>query len=122
MYNHDNFFVYRCHIWVSFTNINSFKLLVLLSPFIFSKQVVKKKSKSFSLLRSPLGNKKSKDLFTHQEYKGYFYVEFHKTSSLLSFLSTLENLLNDVQFKVVVKGFFCNPVVSKDVSFDLRQL
>lgn len=73
----------------------------MLLPSLVSSTGLSKKVKRFTLLRSPLGNKTSKDQFERIEYSNYFFMESHNACTILQLLDVL-NHLNDIKFKVKV--------------------
>nr|YP_009330438.1 ribosomal protein S10 [Coccophora langsdorfii]ANS72210.1 ribosomal protein S10 [Coccophora langsdorfii] len=95
--------VYRCEIWSLSANIKSLKLLSLLLPFFQPYRGLSINVKRFTLLRSPLGNKRSKDQFEKREHRAYFYVESSKPSEILACVHVLA-LLNEVKCKVKVSN------------------
>jgi len=61
------------------------------------------RTKQFTLLRSPLGNKKAKDQFERREYRNYCYYKTQEASKILGFLEVLRTL-NGVKLKVKVSN------------------
>lgn len=64
--------IYRCEIWSSTTNATSIKLFYLILPISLDYLGLPTEVKRFTLLRSPLGNKTSKDQFERREHRSYF--------------------------------------------------
>nr|YP_011007964.1 ribosomal protein S10 [Chorda asiatica]QWK44437.1 ribosomal protein S10 [Chorda asiatica]WBP69795.1 ribosomal protein S10 [Chorda asiatica] len=93
---------YVCEVWCSSTNMNSFKQWFLFLPLSINGTGLRPYIKRFTLLRSPLGNKRAKDQFERKEYRSYFYVEFKEASKLLAFIDVLR-LSNGVRFKTIVR-------------------
>nr|YP_009050526.1 ribosomal protein S10 [Sargassum fusiforme]AIG23794.1 ribosomal protein S10 [Sargassum fusiforme]QJC59500.1 ribosomal protein S10 [Sargassum fusiforme] len=95
--------VYICEVWSSSANIKSLKLLVFLLPFFQRYQRLSMNIKRFTLLKSPLGNNRSKDQFEKREYRVYFYLESSKPSNVLACVHIL-TFLNEVKCKVKVSN------------------
>nr|YP_009049454.1 ribosomal protein S10 [Sargassum muticum]YP_010381331.1 ribosomal protein S10 [Sargassum kjellmanianum]UVW81865.1 ribosomal protein S10 [Sargassum siliquastrum]AIE46250.1 ribosomal protein S10 [Sargassum muticum]UDH59716.1 ribosomal protein S10 [Sargassum kjellmanianum]UQV81249.1 ribosomal protein S10 [Sargassum muticum] len=96
-------FVYKCEVWSSSANIKSLKLLLFLLPFFQRFRGLSINIKRFTLLKSPLGNKKSKDQFEKCEHRMYFYLESSKPSNILACVHILA-FLNEVKCKVKVSN------------------
>ena len=79
------------------------KLVLFLLPFFQRYRGLPINIKKFTLLRSPLGNKKSKDQFEKREHRMYFYVESNKPSNILAYVHIL-TFLNEVKCKVKVSN------------------
>ena len=94
-------FTYKCEVWSLSTNLVNLKLWVLLLPLSLSSTGLSTRIKRFTLLRSPLGNKTSKDQYERQEYRSYLSIESKKASKILAFLDVLRHL-NGVKYKVKV--------------------
>lgn len=97
--SHD--YIYKCEVWSLSTNLENLKLWVLLLPLSLSSIGLSTRIKRFTLLRSPLGNKTSKDQFERQEYRSYFSIESKKAAKILAFLDAISHL-NGVKYKVKV--------------------
>ena len=96
--------MYLCEVWTSSTNLNSLKLYLLLLPLSCIQTGLPTKIKRFTLLRSPLGNKKSKDQFEKREYKNFFSFESKDPSKILALLEILghsSNIKSKIIFKVI---------------------
>nr|YP_010390287.1 ribosomal protein S10 [Sargassum nigrifolium]UPV69788.1 ribosomal protein S10 [Sargassum nigrifolium] len=96
-------FVYKCEVWSSSANIRSLKLLFFLLPFFQKYRGLSINIKRFTLLKSPLGNKRSKDQFEKREHRVYFYLESSKPSNILACVHIL-TFLNEVKCKVKVSN------------------
>nr|YP_009924842.1 ribosomal protein S10 [Sargassum siliquastrum]YP_010485645.1 ribosomal protein S10 [Sargassum fulvellum]YP_010485682.1 ribosomal protein S10 [Sargassum macrocarpum]YP_010485719.1 ribosomal protein S10 [Sargassum serratifolium]QNH69211.1 ribosomal protein S10 [Sargassum siliquastrum]UVW81717.1 ribosomal protein S10 [Sargassum fulvellum]UVW81791.1 ribosomal protein S10 [Sargassum macrocarpum]UVW81828.1 ribosomal protein S10 [Sargassum serratifolium] len=100
-------FVYKCEVWSSSANIRSLKLLFFLLPFFQRYRGLSITIKRFTLLKSPLGNKRSKDQFEKREHRVYFYLESSKPSNILACVHIL-TFLNEVKCKVKVSNKLSN--------------
>ena len=100
-------FVYKCEVWSSSANIRSLKLLFFLLPFFQRYRGLSINIKRFTLLKSPLGNKRSKDQFEKREHRVYFYLESSKPSNILACVHIL-TFLNEVKCKVKVSNKLSN--------------
>nr|YP_009154087.1 ribosomal protein S10 [Turbinaria ornata]AJF48275.1 ribosomal protein S10 [Turbinaria ornata] len=96
-------FVYKCEVWSLSANIKSLKLLFFLFPFFQKYRGLSINIKRFTLLRSPLGNKRSKDQFEKREHRAYFCIESSKPSNILACVHIL-TFLNEVKCKVKVSN------------------
>nr|ANS57877.1 ribosomal protein S10 [Pleurocladia lacustris] len=94
--------LYICEIWVSSNNKNSLKLWSSLLPLSGDHTGLCTEIKRFTLLRSPLGNKTSKDQFERRECRSYFVLESKDPFKLLSLLSILKYSAN-VKLKIIFK-------------------
>nr|YP_009128342.1 ribosomal protein S10 [Sargassum thunbergii]AJP09395.1 ribosomal protein S10 [Sargassum thunbergii] len=95
--------VYKCEVWSSSANIKSLKILLFLLPFFQRFRGLSINIKKFTLLKSPLGNKRSKDQFEKREHRVYFYLESSKPSNILACVHIL-TFLNEVKCKVKVSN------------------
>ena len=95
--------VYKCEILSLSANIKSLKLLSFLLPFYQSYKGLSSDVKRFTLFRSPLGNKRSKEQFEKYEHRAHFFMESSKPSGILAYVYIL-NFLNDVKCKVKVSN------------------
>ena len=95
--------VYSCEVWAASTDLKSLKHWSLLLPLFCSYIGLSTKIKRFTLLRSPLGNKKSKDQFERREYRGYISFRSNSPSKVLALLDILK-YSNGVKLKVLVKS------------------
>jgi len=103
-YNKNKNTIYICEIWASSTNLNSLKAYSLLLPLSYISIALPTKIKRFTLLRSPLGNKKSKDQFERREYKSFFSFQSKDPSKILALLSILQrssNIKSKIMFKSI---------------------
>ncbi|CAN0299214.1 unnamed protein product [Ectocarpus sp. 4 AP-2014] len=91
--------LYICQVWSSSTNLKDLKSWVLVLPYYCKVTGLSTNKKRFTLIRSPLGNKKSKDQFERREYKNYFSINTNNPSQILFFLSLLK-LSSGVKLKV----------------------
>lgn len=94
---------YICEVWSSSTDLKSLKSWLLLLPLSRSYTGLSTKIKRFTLLRSPLGNKTSKDQFERREYRGYFLFESKNPSKILAVLDVLKHF-NCIKSKVLFKS------------------
>ncbi len=92
---------YKCEVWSTSTNLTNLKLWFALLPLSLSYTGLPTRVKRFTLLRSPLGNKTSKDQFERREYRSYLSLESEKVSKILAFLDVL-NHLNGIRSKVKI--------------------
>lgn len=97
-----NKIIYLCKVWSSSTDLKSLKSWFLLLPLSSSYTGLSTKKKRFTLFRSPLGNKTSKDQYEKREYRGYFSFKSKKPSRILAILDVLRHS-NSVKSKVVFK-------------------
>lgn len=95
--------MYCCGIWVTSTNLKSLKSWYLLLPLVGPYTGLSTKIKRFTLLRSPLGNKRSKDQFERREYRGYISFKSENPSKVLSLLDILK-YSSGVKLKVLLKS------------------
>nr|QWK44552.1 ribosomal protein S10 [Dictyoneurum californicum] len=93
---------YICKVWSVSTDFKSLNSFLLLLPFSLSSTGLSTRIKRFTLLRSPLGNKASKDQFERREYRSYFIIKSKSPSKILAFIGILR-YLNGVKFKVVLE-------------------
>ena len=91
--------LYICQVWCSSTSLKDLKSWVLVLPHYCKVTGLSTKKTRFTLIRSPLGNKKSKDQFELREYKNYFSIKANSPSQILFFLSLLR-LSSGVKLKV----------------------
>ena len=94
-------FKYRCEVWSSSTNLANLKLWVFLLPLSLCSTGLSTRIKRFTLLRSPLGNKTSKDQFEKQEYRTFLSVESTKVPKILSFIEVLSRS-SGIKYKVKI--------------------
>ncbi len=99
---------YICEVWSSSTDLKSLKAWLFLLPLSRPCTGLSTKIKRFTLLRSPLGNKTSKDQFERREYRSYFSFESKNPSKILAVLDVLK-YSNDVKSKILFKSFKLNP-------------
>ena len=95
--------VYFCEVWAASTDLKSLKYWSFLLPLVCTYTGLSTKIKRFTLLRSPLGNKKSKDQFERREYRGYLYIKSDSPSKILALLNILR-YSNGVRLKVLIKS------------------
>nr|YP_011008348.1 ribosomal protein S10 [Scytothamnus australis]WBP70319.1 ribosomal protein S10 [Scytothamnus australis] len=90
---------FKCEVWCVSTNLTDLKLWgsLILPPSFFTG--LRTRKKRFTLLRSPLGNKTSKDQYERREYRRYLCLESRNISKILHFLDLL-NRPNGVKYKV----------------------
>ena len=81
---------YICEVWSSSVDLKSLKIWFLLLPLSRSCTGLSTKIKRFTLIRSPLGNKKSKDQFERKEYRSYFSFESRDLPKILKMLDILK--------------------------------
>jgi len=98
--------LFICEVWSSSVDLKSLKAWFLLLPIFNSYIGLSTKIKRFTLLRSPLGNKRSKDQFERREHRGYFFFESKNPSKILAILSILR-YSNGVKSKVSFKVIDC---------------
>lgn len=79
---------YQCHISVKSNCLNQLKTWFFLT-FGFEVCPLKLKIKRFTLLRSPLGNKRAKDQFEAKEWSTSITVESKNPSYILFFCQTI---------------------------------
>ncbi|CAN0371578.1 unnamed protein product [Ectocarpus sp. 6 AP-2014] len=103
MANYNKNIIYTCKIWASSTNSNSLKIYSLLLPLSRISTGLPTKIKRFTLLRSPLGNKRSKDQFERREYKSFFSFQSKDPSKILALLYILQRSSN-IKSKIVFKS------------------
>lgn len=94
--------LYICEVWCKSINLKDLKSWILLLPSYCNTTGLSTNIKRFTLLRSPLGNKKSKDQFERREYRSYFSIASEKPSQILAFINLLR-LSSGVKLKVVLK-------------------
>lgn len=92
---------YICEVWFGSTNLKSLKSCLLLLPSACSSTGLSTSIKRFTLLRSPLGNKTSKDQFERREYRNYLYFLSDKPYKVLAFLHVLRYSVG-VKSKIVI--------------------
>nr|QWK44229.1 ribosomal protein S10 [Akkesiphycus lubricus] len=92
---------FNCKVWSTSTDLSSLKLWYLLLPLSAPSTGLSTRIKRFTLLRSPLGNKTSKDQFERREYRGYFHIQSKHACEILSLVHALR-YSNGVRFKMVV--------------------
>nr|WVH38401.1 ribosomal protein S10 [Colpomenia sinuosa] len=94
--------IYSCEVWSTSTDLISLKYWSLLLPLFRSSTGLSTKIKRFTLLRSPLGNKASKDQFERREYKSYFFFKSENSSEILALLDILR-YSSGVKSKILLK-------------------
>ena len=94
-------FTYRCDVRSLSTNLESLRLWFLLIPIAQPPAGFPPLVKKFTLLRSPLGNKTSKDQFERRAYRGYFWVESKDACEILAIVDVLRHM-NGVKCKINV--------------------
>ena len=94
--------LYSCEFWSASTDLKNLKYWSLLLPLTESCTGLSTKTKRFTLLRSPLGNKTAKDQFERREYRRHFIFKSKSPSELLAFLSILR-YSSGLKSKVVLK-------------------
>ena len=94
--------IYSCEIWAASTDLKSLKYWSLLLPLVYPYTGLSTKIKRFTLLRSPLGNKRAKDQFERREYRGYLFFKSENPSNILALLNILQ-YSNGVKLKVLLK-------------------
>lgn len=92
--------IYICKVWSSSIDLKSLKTWFLLLPLSCSYTGLSTTKKRFTLVRSPLGNKRSKDQFERREYRGFFSFESKNPSRILAILNVLRHS-NGVKSKVL---------------------
>ncbi|CAM9550927.1 unnamed protein product [Ectocarpus sp. 4 AP-2014] len=95
--------IYTCEVWISSTNLKSLKTYSLLLPLSCTSTGLPTKIKRFTLLRSPLGNKSSKDQFERREYKSFMSFQSKDYLSILALLDILQRSSN-IKSKIVFKS------------------
>lgn len=95
--------MYICEVWCSSTDLKSLKSWFLLLPLSRPCTGLSTKIKRFTLLRSPLGNKTSKDQFERREYRSHFFVESENLCKVLAILDVLK-YSNGVKSKVLFRS------------------
>lgn len=95
--------IYTCEVWTSSTNLNSLKIYSLLLPLSRISTGLPTKIKRFTLLSSPLGNKRSKDQFERREYISFFSFQSKDSSKILALLDILQRSSN-IKSKIVFKS------------------
>ena len=98
---------YICKIWSSSIDLKSLKTWFLLLPLSRPCTGLSTKIKRFTLLRSPLGNKTSKDQFERREYRGYLEFKSKNPSDVLAVLDFFK-YCNDVKSKVLFRSVVRN--------------
>nr|YP_009454568.1 ribosomal protein S10 [Endarachne binghamiae]AUG32984.1 ribosomal protein S10 [Endarachne binghamiae]AZJ13593.1 ribosomal protein S10 [Endarachne binghamiae] len=93
---------YLCKVWSSSTDLKALKNWFLLLPLIKKCTGLSTKTKRFTLLRSPLGNKTAKDQFERKEYRSYFFLKSEDPSRILAFLNILRHSTG-VKLKILIK-------------------
>lgn len=93
--------IYTCKVWSSSTNLKSLKSWLLLLPSSCYSTGLSTNIKRFTLLRSPLGNKTSKDQFERREYRNYFIFTSNKPDQILALLNVLRHSVG-VKSKIVL--------------------
>ncbi len=93
--------IYSCEIWMRSTDVNILNRCQELFPKISGFKRLALSIKRFTLLRSPLGNKKSKDQYERREYGIYISICDSKASTVLHFLEILY-LLPGIKTKILV--------------------
>nr|YP_011008072.1 ribosomal protein S10 [Dictyotopsis propagulifera]WBP69938.1 ribosomal protein S10 [Dictyotopsis propagulifera] len=91
--------MYSCQIWVKSIDIKNINLWIKLLPLKFILSPLPVKVKRFTLLRSPLGNKKSKEQYQLVEHGIYLLIFDSKASNLLYFLEIIRKTVN-VKLKI----------------------
>ncbi|CAM9135245.1 unnamed protein product [Ectocarpus fasciculatus] len=94
--------MYTCEVWTSSTNLSSLKIYSMLLPLSRISTGLPTKIKRFTLLRSPLGNKRSKDQFERREYKSFLSFQSKDPSRILGLLYILQRSSN-IKSKIVFK-------------------
>lgn len=97
--------IYFCEVWSSSIDLKSLKSCLLLLPLPRPCTGLSTKIKRFTLLRSPLGNKKSKDQFERREYRSYFFFQSNKACQILKILDLLK-LSSGIKFKIAIKRLY----------------
>ncbi|CAM9430627.1 unnamed protein product [Ectocarpus fasciculatus] len=95
--------IYTCEVWISSTNLKSLKIYSLLLPLSCTSTGLPTKIKRFTLLRSPLGNKSSKDQFERREYKSFMSFQSKDYLNILALLDILQCSSN-IKSKIVFKS------------------
>ena len=95
--------IYICEVWSSSVDLKSLKRCFLLLPLSRPCTGLSTKIKRFTLLRSPLGNKTSKDQFERREYRSYFSFESKNPSKILGILDVLK-YFNGIKYKVLFRS------------------
>lgn len=93
--------IYTCKIWSSSISLKSLKSWLLLLPLPCFSTGLSTKIKRFTLVRSPLGNKKSKEQFERREYRNLYIFVSDKPDKVLAFLDILRYSA-DIKLKVVL--------------------
>lgn len=92
---------YNCQVWCSAINLKDLKSWILLLPLYCNTIGLTTNIKRFTVLKSPLGNKKSKDQFEQRKYRSYFSVDSENSSKILALVKFLR-LSSGVKLKIVL--------------------
>lgn len=95
--------IYSCEIWVCSTDIKVLNQVSKLLPGHFRFRRLAVSTKRFTLLRSPLGNKKHKDQYKHCEYGINIFSQGINAGNILYFLDLLY-LMVGCKAKVLVSS------------------
>lgn len=93
--------VYTCEIWLRSTDLDILDQCHKTFPKNCNFSRLALSVKRFTLLRSPLGNKKSKDQYEHKEYGIYVSIKALEACIVLSFVELLY-LLPGIKSKILV--------------------
>lgn len=93
---------YICKVWSTSVDLKSLKTWFLLLPLSRPHTGLSTKIKRFTLFRSPLGNKTSKDQFERREYRSYVFFKSKNPSKILALLNILR-YSNSVKSKILFK-------------------
>lgn len=96
-----NNYIYRCELWVKSTNATHLKMWSSILPYKFYLVGLPAEIKRFTLLRSPLGNKKSKEHYELRESGFYIRISSKQASAILSLLEVIRRPIG-VKLKIKV--------------------
>lgn len=96
----NNISLYKCEVWVQSTSLKSLKLWHSVLPFSSNYVGLPLRLKRFTLIKSPLGNKQSKDQFEKREYCIHFVILTKNASMLYMFLDIIKEVIN-VKVKLI---------------------
>ena len=84
--------LYSCNVWAISLYPKHLEAFHLLFSNWDKTTRLSKKIKRFSILRSPVGNKKAKDHFERREYRRFFSVQTDSVEEILYIVYLLKNL------------------------------
>nr|YP_011008383.1 ribosomal protein S10 [Sporochnus bolleanus]WBP70354.1 ribosomal protein S10 [Sporochnus bolleanus] len=91
--------IYRCDVWSGSSDLGNIKLWFLLLPFTSFFMGLPSRKIRVTLLRSPLGNKTSKDQFEKREHRYHYYIQSKDPAVFLAFLGLISQL-QGVKYKI----------------------